>query len=60
MLWALASSAFIMYLYHKLKGEEESQVPDAGGAMPAIEAEFAELDERIAHLESRLHGRPHQ
>jgi hypothetical protein len=64
MLWALASSAFIIYLYRKLnadKAEDPMENADASGAtglrpnaMGAVSEELAELNERIGALESKL------
>lgn len=53
MLWALASSAFVIYLYRKLNAEAAppaSMTPAAG----TLEAELAALDKEISALESRL------
>jgi hypothetical protein len=51
MLWALASSAFVIYLYRKLNAEivVASDNPPAG----TLEAELAALNARIAALESK-------
>ena len=64
MLWALASSAFVIYLYRKLNAEEASgpAMPgnmaqaEPGGPDPAqaLKMEIARLNERIRSLESRL------
>ena len=53
MLWALASSVFVIYLYRKLNAEtapSASTTPAAG----TLQAELADLDEEISALESRL------
>lgn len=61
MLWALISSAFVIYLYRKLNDSREPEAPAPARApapgMPAIDAELAELDDRIGRLESRLPNR---
>ena len=64
MLWALASSAFIIYLYRKLSAEEAGAGATAEVASPtgaevsplplALKVELARLNERIRSLESRL------
>ena len=64
MLWALASSAFVIYLYRKLNAEEASgsatpgemaqPEPDGPDPAQALKMEIARLNERISSLESRL------
>ncbi len=64
MLWALASSAFVIYLYRKLNAEEargpaapgDMAQSEPGGSDPAqtLKMEIARLNERISSLESRL------
>jgi hypothetical protein len=55
MLWAIGSSAFVIYLYRKLSGEKDLEATNPGSnSSSAIELEFAKLNERIAALESRL------
>ena len=66
MLWALASSAFVIYLYRKLNAEDALETSNsesegalssrtaATGHLSAVDAEFAKLSERIGALESRL------
>ena len=66
MLWALASSAFVIYLYRKLNAENTLETAGAEsegalssrtastGHLSAVDAEFAKLNERIGALESRL------
>ena len=56
MLWALISSAYIIYLYRKLKaaGDESSA---SGGPQPSgIDVEIDKLNQRLASLEERLSG----
>jgi hypothetical protein len=53
MLWALASSVFVIYLYRKLNAEAippASTTPVTG----TMQAELAALDEEVSALESRL------
>jgi hypothetical protein len=52
MLWALASSAFVMYLYHTLNAESADYTPHA--PPNSAEAELAALNARIAALERKL------
>ena len=64
MLWALASSAFVIYLYRKLNAEEangkatpkdKAQAgPDRSDLPQALTLEIARLNKRINSLESRL------
>lgn len=51
MLWAIASSIFVIYLYRSLNAESApapEKVPDS------IDAELAALNARIAALESKV------
>jgi len=52
MLWAIASSVFILYLYRKLNAAGTPR----SGAVPAgtLEAEIAALTAQIAELEDRI------
>jgi len=64
MLWAVASSAFVIYLYRKLNAEDavgsvdpaiESPTGSPGtGQVSAVDAELNRLNERISALESKL------
>ena len=64
MLWAVASSAFVIYLYQKLNTEEDVGAFDPANGSPAgsagispvnaIDVEFDRLNERISALESKL------
>jgi hypothetical protein len=58
MLWAVASSAFVIYLYRKLDAEAVGAVDPASspgtGRACALDAEFDRLDARISALESKL------
>lgn len=52
MLWALASSVFVIYLYRQ-RNAESAAAPDNGPA-DSVEAELAALDTCIAALESKV------
>lgn len=64
MLWAVASSAFVIYLYRKLNAEDAVGPVDPAIESPtgspctsplnAIDVEFDRLDARIRALESKL------
>jgi hypothetical protein len=57
MLWALVSSAYVIYLYRKLKGEAEPS-PAASAGQPAdLGATLDTLDRRLAAVEGRMAGR---
>jgi hypothetical protein len=57
MLWSLLSSAYIIYLYRKLKAEREPQAADTGvPAATGVSAELDELNHRLDSLEARLSG----
>jgi hypothetical protein len=56
MVWALVSSAYVIFLYRKLKAEAEAgTLPAAGTGQPAtVDATFDALDRRLSALEARL------
>jgi hypothetical protein len=55
MLWALVSSAYVIYLYRKLKAEAAPQPATAQDAHSgSLGAELDALDQRLAVLEARL------
>lgn len=54
MLWAIASSVFVIYLYRKLNATNEPA--SAGPASDTVEAEIAALDAQIAALEGKAAG----
>ena len=57
MLWSLISSAYIIYLYRKLKAEQEPQTAEpAGSASSSLGAELDRLDQQLDSLEARLAG----
>jgi hypothetical protein len=52
MLWALASSVFVIYLYRTLNAESAPTTAEV--AADSVEAEIAALNARISALESKL------
>lgn len=52
MLWALASSVFVIYLYRKLNTDSASATDD--GPADSVESELAALNARIASLETKI------
>jgi hypothetical protein len=54
MLWAIASSVFVIYLYRKLNTERTAAT--AGAPTDAIDAEITALNAHIATLESKIAG----
>lgn len=58
MVWAIASSVFVIYLYRKLNAEGAPASPPAAASASAdtIEAEIAALNAEIATLESKIAG----
>lgn len=57
MLWSLISSAYIIYLYRKLKAEQEPQTTEPGGSeASSLGAELDRLNQRLESLEARLAG----
>jgi hypothetical protein len=57
MLWALVSSAYVIFLYRKLKAEAEPLAGAPTGQPAGIDAALETLDQRLAALEGRLAGR---
>jgi len=53
MLWALLSSAYVIYLYRKLKAEQEPQ-PGGGSEAGSLGTEMDKLNQRLDSLEARL------
>jgi hypothetical protein len=51
MIWAIASSAFVIYLYRKLEATPASAAVDDSVPGNLIDAELAELNGRIDRLE---------
>ncbi len=56
MLWALASSVFVIYLYRKLSAENSPATASGNAAAGNIEAEIAALNAQIAAIESKIAG----
>jgi len=54
MLWAIASSVFVIYLYRKLNAQ--SAPAPANASTDTIETELAALNAEIAALESKIAG----
>lgn len=55
MLWSLLSSAYIVYLYRKLKAERAPAAPAANPrAATGVSAALDELDGRLGAIEARL------
>jgi hypothetical protein len=52
MLWAIASSVFVIYLYRQLNAESAS--PSRNVPADTLEAELAALNAQIATLESKI------
>ena len=53
MLWALISSAYIIYLYRKLKAPGDQSLITAREP-EGMDAELDKLNQRLASLEQRL------
>ena len=57
MLWSLISSAYIIYLYRKLKAEQEPQPTEpVGSGSSSLGAELDRLDHQLDSLEAKLAG----
>ena len=57
MLWSLISSAYIIYLYRKLKAEQEPQATEAAGSeASSLGTELDRLNRQLDSLEARLAG----
>jgi uncharacterized protein involved in exopolysaccharide biosynthesis len=55
MLWSLISSAYIIYLYRKLKAEQEPQATEPSGSeASSLGAELDRLNQQLESLEARL------
>lgn len=55
MLWSLISSAYIIYLYRKLKAEQEPQTTEpAGSESSSLAAELDRIGHQLDSLEARL------
>ena len=58
MLWALASSAYVLYLYRTLKSGAEPPRTALPGASGDLSTALDTLDRRLASIEARLDGTP--
>jgi hypothetical protein len=56
MLWALVSSAYVIYLLRKLKAEAVPQSVPSGPPAADLHAELDALNQRLAALELQLTG----
>jgi hypothetical protein len=57
MLWSLISSAYVIYLYRKLRAQHVSQPAKANGGGDDLQGELDRLNMEISNLERRLMGR---
>jgi hypothetical protein len=57
MLWSLISSAYVIYLYRKLRAEHAPQPAKASGGGDDLKGEIDRLNTEISNLERRLAGR---
>jgi hypothetical protein len=57
MLWSLISSAYVIYLYRKLRAQHTAQPAKADGGGGDLQGEIARLDMEISNLERRLMDR---
>ncbi len=57
MLWSLLSSAYIIYLYRKLKAERAPQAAETDVPISSVSAELDKLNHRLDSLEARLGSR---
>jgi hypothetical protein len=58
MLWALVSSAYVIFLYRKLKAEAEAPLEPARGAAGDLGAALGTLEQRLSSLERQTAGLP--
>jgi hypothetical protein len=56
MLWAIASSIVVIYLYRQLNAQGTPAPASGGAPAETIEAEIAALNAQIATLESKIAG----
>jgi hypothetical protein len=54
MLWALVSSAYVVYLYKKLNGAGEQPSVSKQRETASLEADLDALNQRLASLDERL------
>ncbi|MBR0734478.1 hypothetical protein JQ595_37595 [Bradyrhizobium japonicum] len=56
MLWAIASSIVVIYLYRQLNAESAPASASGSASEGTIEAEIAALNAQIAALEGKIAG----
>jgi hypothetical protein len=56
MFWAIASSAFVIYLYRKLNAESAPAAASGDAPGGTIEAEIAALNAQITAIENKIAG----
>lgn len=56
MLWAIASSIVVIYLYRQLNAPSTSAPASGGAPADTVEAEIAALNAQIAALENKIAG----
>ena len=56
MLWAIISSAFVIYLYRMLNATAGAEVSDAAIPANAIDAQMARLNQSIDAIENMKRG----
>lgn len=57
MLWSLISSAYVIYLYRKLRSERAPEPARSNGGRNDLQAEIDRLNAEIGNLERQLAGR---
>jgi hypothetical protein len=57
MLWSLISSAYVIYLYRKLRAQRVPQPATIDGRDYDLQSEIDRLNTEIGNLERRLTGR---
>jgi len=58
MLWAIVSSAFVIYLYRSLNATPGAKTGGGESLGDAIDAELAKLNSRIDAIEKMTGGKP--
>jgi hypothetical protein len=56
MLWAIVSSAFVIYLYRKLNAASDGKGAEIAAPANLVEQELASLDSRLGALEKMVNG----
>jgi hypothetical protein len=57
MLWALVSTAFVIYLYRKLNATAGTISTDGANSANAFDSELAKLNSRISAIENLVNGK---